>query len=142
VQACEAAIADLRGKIAALRLNRGRDERWAAIERLRDLQRRGARDEEVFAARMRIRQIIWDTFGNMWCYPDGQVEIFTNDGGYHLFRDGYWWNDEDRIWVPSVGAMTGIPYRATAAELARWAEWLGHAYRAAPRITLRNGETL
>ena len=61
----------------------------------------------------------------MWCYPDGQVEIFTIDGGYHLFRDGYWWNDEDRIWAPSVGAMTGIPYRATRAELARRAEWLG-----------------
>lgn len=140
--ACEAAIADLAGKINTLRLDGGRDGRSAAIERLHELQRGGATDEEVFAARMRIRQIIRDTFEAMWCHPDGHIEIFTIDGGYHLFRDGYWWNDEDRIWVPSVGAMTGIPYRATRAELARRAEWLGHAYRAAPRIKLRNGETL
>ncbi len=142
MQACEAAMADLTGKIAALRLDGGRDGRSAAIERLQELQRKDAPDEEVFAARMRIRQIIRDTFENMWCYPDGQIEIFTIDGGYHLFRDGYLWNDEDRIWVPSVGAMTGIPYRATKAEMARRAEWLGQAYRDAPRIKLRNGETL
>ncbi|MGC5779952.1 recombinase family protein [Methylobacterium sp. NFXW15] len=142
VQACEAAMADLTGKIAALRLDGGHDVRSAAIDRLRDLHRLGASDEEIFAARMRIRQIIRDTFEAMWCYPDGCIEIFTIDRGYHLFRDGYWWNDDDRIWVPSVGAMTGIPYRATRAELARRAQWLEQAHRHVPQIKLRNGETL
>lgn len=140
MQACESAVTDLAGKIASLRLNGGRDERSAAIDRLADLQRKGACDEEVFAARMRIRQIIRDTFESMWCYPDGHVEIFTIDGGYHLFRDGYWWNEEDQIWVPSVGAMTGIPYRGTKAEMARRAEWLEQAYQAAPRIKPRSGK--
>ncbi|MCJ2050076.1 recombinase family protein [Methylobacterium sp. J-070] len=127
MQACEAGITDLTGKITALRHGGGREERSAAIEHLSELKRTDAPDEEVFAARMRIRQIIRDTFENMWCYPDGNIEIFTIDGGYHAFRDGYWWNEADRIWVPSVGAMTGIPYRATKAELARRAKWLGQA---------------
>ncbi|WP_422230739.1 recombinase family protein [Methylorubrum rhodinum] len=139
---CEAAIAELKGKITALRLDGGCDERAAAIDRLTDLRRREAPDEEVFAARMRIRQIIRDTFENMWCYPDGNIEIFTIDGGFHAFRDGYWWNEAERIWVPSVGAMTGIPNRGTKAEMARRAEWLEQAYRDAPRIKLRTGEPL
>ena len=78
----------------------------------------------------------------MWCYPDGIIEIFTIDSGYHVFRDGYWWNDEHRIWVPSVGSMTGIPYNATKAEMDRRSAWVRQANRDAPRIKLRNGETL
>lgn len=71
-----------------------------------------------------MRQIIRNTFASMLCQSDGLIEVVTVDGARHRFRDGYWWDEETRTWVPWAGAFFGGGYRATRKELKRRGEWL------------------
>ncbi|BAQ45830.1 recombinase family protein [Methylobacterium aquaticum] len=130
----EAAIIDLEGRIAVLKASGGRDEREMAVATLVTLRKRKAPEEEIVAVRLRIRQIVRDTFKSMDCYEDGLIEIGTIDGGTHRFRDGYWWHKESQAWLPWAGAMAGMGSRATKAELARRAAWLAEAEAARPPL--------
>ncbi|MGU3476553.1 recombinase family protein [Methylobacterium sp. D48H] len=130
----EAEILDLSGRLRVLNEGGAREDRGMAVAALMQLARRKAKAEnpeeasaiaaETFAVRARIRQIIRNTFRGMRCMPDGHIEIETIDGRGHRFRDGYWWNEEVRDWIPWAGAMFGGGYRATRAELVRRRIWL------------------
>jgi hypothetical protein len=79
----------------------------------------------------------------MRCMPDGHVKIMTIDGRSHLFRNGFWWCEEAREWVPWVGSMFGLGWRATRAELALRAAWLVEAEAVAAlanELDLANGD--
>lgn len=130
----EETIVDLERRIAVLRAAGGRDEREMAVATLLDLRKNGAPAEEVAAVRLRIRQIVRDTFAYMYCHDDGHIDIGTIDGCRHRFRDGYWWHEPSRTWLPWSGAMMGMGTRATKAELARRAAWLAEAEGARPEL--------
>lgn len=68
----------------------------------------------------------------MRCGPDGTIDIVTIDGANHRFRDGYWWNEEARGWIPWAGSMLGAGYHATRAELRRRGKWLAEFEAACP----------
>ncbi|CAO4145419.1 hypothetical protein LPLAFNJD_LOCUS1936 [Methylorubrum aminovorans] len=123
----ESRIAELGAQVLALKSSGGNEERRMAVSHLMKLWQDKAPQEQVFAARWRIRQIVRETIQEMWCHPDGYVDILTIDGGIHLFRDGYWWDPEEEMWLPWAGAMLGGGYWATKKELARRAVWLAEA---------------
>ena len=135
-------IVDISATLTALKATNALDERVEAVGELIRLTRNRAAattepeikaaDEESFMGRTRMRQIIRDTFIAMRCHPDGRIEIDTIDGGRHLFRDGYWWNEEYKGWIPWAGSMFGMGYRATRAELRRRGAWLAEAEAAHP----------
>ncbi|WP_430912743.1 recombinase family protein [Methylobacterium sp. sgz302541] len=130
-------IADISAKLTTLRARGARDERVMAVgETIRlarkraeakDDEERNAADEETHAIRTRVRQVIRNTVTSMYCHDDGHIDILTVDGGTHRFRDGYWWNEEARGWIPWAGSMFGMGYQATKAELRRRAKWLAEA---------------
>mgnify|MGYP002653388300 CR=1 FL=1 len=128
--AVDVAISNLKAKINALQATGGRDEREMAVSLLNRLRREGASDDHLFRVRSGIRQILRDTVEGMWCQPDGVVEIFTIDKGYHVFRDGYWWDPSELAWIPWAGTFFGGGIHATRKELARRAVWLAEANEA------------
>lgn len=134
VAEAERSIIDLEGRLAVLKAAGGRDERGMAVAKLLDLRSKGAPTDEVAAVRLHIRQIVRDTFTYMYCHDDGHIDIGTIDGGRHRFRDGYWWHEEAQAWIPWAGAMIGMGYRATKAELARRAAWLAEAEARRPSL--------
>lgn len=123
----EARIADMGARIVSLKAAGGGDEREIAVAHLYELWKRKSPNEEVFAVRSRIRQIIRSTFEEMRCQPDGHIDIVTIDKRRHRFRDGYWWNADAEQWIPWAGAFYGGGYQATRKELARRAVWLAEA---------------
>lgn len=123
----ETEIVDLEGRIAVLRAAGGRDEREMAVGKLLELRKGKAPEQEIAAVRLHIRQIVRDTFSYMYCQEDGHIDIGTIDGGKHRFRDGYWWHEDARAWIPWAGSAMGMGYRATKAELRRRAAWLAEA---------------
>lgn len=135
-------IADLGARLTHLRAQGMRDERSMALAELWRLdavrrkaegdEAKAAADEALFRARTRIRQVIRDTFSAMRCGPDGTIDIVTIDGVGHRFRDGYWWNEEGRGWIPWAGSMLGAGYHATQAELRRRGRWLAEFEAACP----------
>lgn len=141
----EREIADLSATLTALRATNSHDERVMAVGELLRLQRaraaattedeRKAADKALFAMRMKIRQLIRNTFTAMRCQPDGRIEITTIDGAEHFFRDGFWWNAEARGWIPWAGSMFGMGYRATRAELRRRGRWLAEFEAACPPLS-------
>ncbi|MGX7703893.1 recombinase family protein [Methylobacterium sp. Gmos1] len=143
-------IAGISATLAALRAQGARDERVAAVtetvrlawnraEASDDAARAGI-DEETHAVRTRVRQVIRNTVKSMRCQPDGLIEVETIDGAAHRFRDGFWWNEEARGWMPWAGSMFGMGYRATKAELRRRAAWLAEAEAACPPLSWRDVE--
>ena len=149
--ASERRIADISATLSTLRAQGGRDARAMAIGellRLQDLRASAVEagdiadaDTDLWAVRTRIRQIIRDTFTKMLCQPDGHIEITTVDGAQHRFRDGFWWNEEVRGWIPWAGAMFGMGYKATRAELRRRAAWLAEAEAACPPLSWMDART-
>ncbi|MBN6820630.1 recombinase family protein [Methylobacterium radiotolerans] len=125
----EVRISELGAQALALKASGGAEERRMAVAHLIELHQDKAPVEQIFAARWRIRQIIRETVAEMWCHPEGYIDILTIDGEIHLFRDGYWWCAEEELWVPWAGAAFGGGYWATKKELARRRVWLEEAYR-------------
>lgn len=126
--AIKQSIASLASKIRLLKEAGGRDEREMAVAMLHRLKRENAPAAQVFAVRSRIRQLIRDTVVGMWCFPDGGIDVITVDGGYHCFRDGFMWHDDDGIWIPSAMALAHGGQTATKAEMARRQAWLREFY--------------
>lgn len=135
--ASKARLVELSSKIRLLKEAGGRDERQMAVKVLHDLRREKAPAGQVFAARARIRRIVHDTISGMWCYPDGSIDVITVDGGYHCFRDGFMWHDEDGIWIPSAMAIAHGGQTATKAEMARRQTWLREFYDKGEAAVLR-----
>lgn len=130
VNRLESRIAELGAQVLALKASGAAEGRRMAVAHLIGLWQDKAPTEEIFAARWRIRQIIRETVKEMRCHPEGYIDIETIDGGIHLFRDGYYWNAEEEMWLPWAGAMFGGGYWATKKELARRRIWLEEAQRA------------
>lgn len=125
----EVRIAELGAQALALKASGGAEERQMAVAHLIGLWQDKAPKEQIFAARWRIRQIVRETVQEMWCHPDGHIDILTIDGQDHLFRDGYWWCPEEEMWLAWAGAAFGGGYWATKKELARRRVWLEEAQR-------------
>ncbi|ACS39456.1 hypothetical protein [Methylorubrum extorquens] len=115
-----------------LRASGDRNEREMAAATLLDLRKKGV-PAEGGAVRLRIRQIVRDTFAYMYCHG-GHVDIGTIDGGGHRFRDGYWWHEPSKVWLPWSGSMKGMGSRATKEEFARRAAWLAEAEAKRPPL--------
>lgn len=137
VVAVEARIAETSATLSTLRQAGGGDGRAPALSLMWDLARRNAPDEERFASRIHVRQMLRDTITSMRCDRVGHVDIVAIDGSEHRFRDGYWLH-EGR-WHPPGYGLFGFAPRISKKEETRRRAWLEAAV-AAYDAPARQGE--
>lgn len=128
VATIEKGISETSATLLTLREAGGSDGREPAIALMLELDRANAPDEERYAARIRVRQMLRDTVTSMRCRQDGHVDIVAIDGSMHRFRDGYWLH-EGR-WHPSGPGLFGFSRKISKKEEARRRAWLEPAVAA------------
>lgn len=128
VATIEAGITENSATLLALRDAGKSDGREPAIALMLELERANASDEERFAVRIRVRQMLRDTVTSMRCGQDGHIDIVAIDGSGHRFRDGYWLHDGR--WHPSGPGLFGFFRKITKKEEERRRAWLEPAVAA------------